>query len=269
MTVLTHVQGALARVADERTRVVEKRTAFEEFERIVRDLSAAPLRGDGGASRASSGGSFTVTQPAETSTYAGDDRCRRVREAFAETVRPHSVDDVAEPEPLVETIAEELGRDLALLLAPGSGGSFTPATKRALLEAVADRKRELAVMERALDAERRSLRSARDEIEAIVECLREANEARLTDLGFDDLRGSHETLATHRARCEEIARDRQTFLQGTTSRDATVGIGHRTLVEYLYAALPVDHPVLVTVTRLDRVCADCQRVVRDHLVRRV
>jgi hypothetical protein len=31
----------------------------------------------------------------------------------------------------------------------------------------------------------------------------------------------------------------------------------------------VDHPVLATVARLDNTCKDCQRTVRDHLIRRV
>jgi hypothetical protein len=269
MTVRTPLLQALERVADEREHVTEKQNAFDEFERTVRDLSVAPQSGEFEASQAPTGGSIAVSVATTHGTRPSEDHCRSIREAFTETVRPYSVEDLDEPESLVETMAEELSRDLATMLAPGSGGQFTAPTKRALLSAVAERQQELTVMKRALDAEEQSLRSASDEIGEIIDRLAEANESRMINLGFDALQTHHEELTRHRDRCDEIVHDRQDFLHDTTSRDATVGLTHRSLVEYLYAELSIDHPVLVTVTRLDDICADRQREVRDQIVRRV
>lgn len=269
MTVRTHIRQALDRVADEQTQVAEKRAAFEEFERSVRDLTSGPQGGDVSASSPSTDGSLTVSVSTGRGARPSENRCQYVREAFAETVQPHSGTDLGEPESLVETMAEELSEDLAMLLAPETPGQFTAQTKQALLAAVSQRQAELSVMARALDAEAESLRAASDDVEEIIGWLVEADQTRLTERDFDALHTTHEELATRRTRCDEIARDRQEHLHSTTSRDATVGLSHRSLVDHLYAELPVAYPVLVTVTRLDDVCAECQRVVRDHLVRRV
>ena len=81
--------------------------------------------------------------------------------------------------------------------------------------------------------------------------------------------GRHEQLSTHRDQCEERLLARQETIQTTTSQDAQIGLKHRSLVTYLYQAFPVSYPVLSTLTRLNALLADCQRIVRDHLTRRV
>lgn len=270
MNLQTHIDQALDRVQSEQTHVAEKEAAFEEFERNVREIPAVSPSSQRETTQPATGGLLTVSASAPTTTtQTTEDRYHEVREAFAETVRPYSIDNLDEPESLLATIGEELGEDLAVALAPETGGQFTATTKQAVLSAIAERRQELSVMEQALDAEEQSLRSAIDATEEITNWLIEANESSLTDLGFDELQVRHETLAEHRSQYDQIAFDRQAFLDATTSRDATVGINHRTLVEYLYAELPINYPVLVTSTRLDDVCADCQCVVRDHLVRQV
>ncbi|WP_460559486.1 DUF7260 family protein [Halorubrum pallidum] len=90
----------------------------------------------------------------------------------------------------------------------------------------------------------------------------------VTALGFDELRAYHDRLEAHRAQCAGVCRDRQEDLGGATSHDVAVGITHRSLVEHVYANLSVTHPVLDTATRLSGICTECQRTVRDHLVRR-
>ena len=96
----------------------------------------------------------------------------------------------------------------------------------------------------------------------------ESVEAAVTNLGFGALQRRHETLASHRDRCEELARERQVFLEGTTNDGIDVGVRHRSVLPYLYQDFPVDHPVLATAAELDQTCWECQRAVRDHLVRR-
>ncbi|MCL7416764.1 MAG: hypothetical protein M8354_02845, partial [Halalkalicoccus sp.] len=61
----------------------------------------------------------------------------------------------------------------------------------------------------------------------------------------------------------------QAHLGRTTGADGKAGVRHRDLRGYLYEGFPIDHPVLVTVVRLEELCGKAQRAVRDHLVRRV
>jgi hypothetical protein len=268
MTVATRIHDALDRVKREREHVSDKQTAFDRFDERVRDVAAGSPRRQSGAMRATAGGTTSATT-AHLRNDASTNRCRQVCRAFAETIRSDSVADVEESEPLLATVQEELGDEVAMALDPDAGGEFTPPVKRAVLSATAQRRTELRTMECALETEAQSLRSAIDELEQVTDWITRTNETSLLDLGFDALRERHETLTLHRTRCDRVVRERQPVLHGTTSYDASAGISHRTLVAYLYDEFPTDHPVLVTATRLDDVCADCQRVVRDHLTRRV
>ncbi len=91
-----------------------------------------------------------------------------------------------------------------------------------------------------------------------------SNKTPLTDLGFDALQQRHETLASHRNRCEGTACDRQAFLQAATNNVLNAGIRHRSLVPYLCQDSPADHPVLATVATLEETCQECQGPVRNH-----
>ncbi len=195
--------------------------------------------------------------------------CDRIREAFAETIRPHSVADIEEPEPLSMTIHEELGGEIATVLAPNVDVPVTPPVKRAICSTIDERLAETDAMERALETEIDSLASAETELDAVTEWLVVANETELSALGFEALRERHETLARHRRRCDQLHRARQATLHDTTTDRRIAGPSHWQLLEYLYRPLSVTHPVLVTTVRLESVLADCQRVVRDHLTRRV
>jgi hypothetical protein len=268
MTLQTHVDQALDRVQSEQTHVNEKQAGYDTFERTVRELPTGSPGNQGTVAQSATGEALTASASL-LSVQSSQNHCREVREAFAETIRPYSVEDADEPESLLETISEELGDDVAVALAPQTGGQFTAQTKQAVLSAITERRDELAVMEQRLETEEQSLQAANERVTTIIDWLCEANETPLTDVEFDELQARHETLADHRTRCDQIAVDRQEVLDETTSRDGSVAIQHRTLVDYLYDELAFDYPVLGTCTRLDSVCADCQRVVRDHLVRRV
>jgi hypothetical protein len=67
----------------------------------------------------------------------------------------------------------------------------------------------------------------------------------------------------------ELSETRQSFLHGTTSSDATVGVRNRDLVTSVYEDFSVSYPVLSTVCQLHDTIEDCRSVVRNHLVRRV
>jgi len=259
--VRTHIDQARTRVGVEREAVSAKLDAFDAFIDRVEDLSTE-------ASRPSAPGN-TATAGTLVRTESTADRCRAVRTAFAETVRPHSVADVDESESLLETIQNELSDAVAVALAPTTDASFSPELKRAIVSEAATRRAETAALRRALNREATHLESADEAVEEITDWIVDADETPLTDLGFEELRHRHETLARHRDRCEELAMGRQEFLKKTTNQNAEAGIRHRSLVPYIYQEFPMDHPLLVTVARLNDACAECQRAVRRHLVRRV
>ncbi|WP_436347204.1 DUF7260 family protein [Natronorubrum sp. FCH18a] len=270
MSVRTHVHVARERVRNELERVTEKRSAIEQFRRDVESVSPATPIHAGEATRA--GPATPVTpqvQLAQQRNHHSTKPCERIREAFAETIRPHSVSDLEEPEPLSMTILAELGDEIATVLAPNVDVPVTPPVKRAICSTIDDRLAETDAMEKVLETEADSLVSAETELDAITEWLVAANETELSALGFEELRERHETLAQHRRSCDRLLRDRQAVLHGATTGRPTAGTDHRRFLEYLYRPLPVAYPVLVTTLRLESVLADCQRIVRDHLIRRV
>ena len=257
--VRTHVDRARAHARSERAALAEKRDAFAAFVDRIERLS--PESSSPAVSTAG-GGLVRDVAPAP-------DRRATVRAAFAETVRPHSVADVDGDEPLLETVRQELSEPIAVALAPATEASFSPALKRAVLARAAARRTETDVTRRALGREAGHLDAAAEDVERITAWIAAADETPLTDLGFAALRARHETLARHRERCDDLAARRQAFLDGATSEGPEASLDHRRLLAFLYGPFPVDHPVLATVASLDGTCADCQRAVRRHLVRRV
>ncbi|UIP01365.1 hypothetical protein Hbl1158_15765 (plasmid) [Halobaculum sp. CBA1158] len=261
MTIDTHIEHAQARVRTEQEAADARLDAYETFIRRVRGLETE-------RTSASAGSAAVVGTTHLTADTVSTDRCRTVRNAFAETIPPHSVADTDGSEPLLETIREEFTDTIAVALAPTTDASLTPDLKRMVVAEARSRRSETAALQTALGRETEQLADAAATVDDIVAWIVEANETPLTDRGFDALKQRHETLASHRDRCEDVARERQAFLRGTTNDGFDAGIRHRRLVPYLYQELPVDHPVLATVTTLDETCRSCQSAVRDQLVRR-
>lgn len=260
MSVNTRINDAHTRVQCERDAVETKLDAIDRFTKRVEALTPKPTSSVAQRS--------TATGTLFQATHSTEDRCQAVRRAFAETIRPHSVEDVEEGESLCETIEAEFSESLAVALAPTTDTSFSPKLKRAVVSEAKTRQMEADVLRCALEREASQLDEAGAVIEETTEWIATKDEIRLTSLGFDELRCRHETLADHRTRCEELARQRQAFLHGTTSKGAEVGISHGSLIPYIYRDFPIDHPVLATVARLERTCTECQQSVRHHLVRR-
>lgn len=261
MSVKTHVGRARTRVRSEQEAVDARLEAMETFLDRIEDLSPEPTP-------AASSGITATAGTLSRGNSSTEDRCRTVRTAFAETIRPYSVDDVDESKPLLETIQTELTDSIAVALAPTTGTSFSPELKRAIVSEAGARRAETEVLRQALGREESHLEDAAAVIDDITAWIAGADETPLTELGFESLQHRHETLTSHRERCEGLARKRQAFLEESTNRNAEVGIRHRDLVSYLYGDAGVDHPILATIARLDAACAECQRAVRSHLVRR-
>ena len=262
MAVDTYIEKAQTRVRSEQEAIEEKVDAYETFVRRV-----AKLQTD--RSPASVADMTTAVGATHLSTDASStDRCRMVQAAFAKTIRPHSVDDIDDSESVLDTIRAEFTDAIAVALAPTTDTSFTPELKKMILAEARSRRSEATALRKTLGRESAQPADAAEEVDGIIAWLFDANEAALADLGFGALQRRHETLASHRDRCEELARERQAFLEGTTNDGIDVGVRHRSVLPYLYQDFPVDHPVLATAAKLDQTCRECQRAVRDHLVRR-
>jgi hypothetical protein len=260
----THIDHARDRVQAEQEAVDAKQAAFGSFINHVEDMSSEPAQSLSLGMRAAAGAQLQQGT-------SGTNRCREVRTAFGETVQPHSTADIdgTGPEPLLETIRHELSEAIAVALAPTTETSLTADIQRVVLTEADTRRTETIALGRALGREETVLEDATETVDTITAWIADANETPLTDRDFEALQDHHETLATHRRSCEELIYERQTFLQGATSLAAEAGVHHQSLVPYLYQDFPIDYPVLVTAVRLDSTCAECQRAVRDHLVRRV
>ncbi|EMA44894.1 DUF7260 family protein [Halococcus saccharolyticus] len=272
MTVETHVRQALDRVRDEQAVVTEKQTAYGRFVREIEQLSVDTPSGTQATRQATAGQQTTAGSVAtmQSSGTGGSDRCERVREQFATTVRPHSTADVDDGETLLEAIAAELSEQVAVALAPQNATvGFTAGIKNGVLSEVTQRRSELRAMERALDREAESLVEATDTLDDVLGWIVEVNETPLTELGFEALRARHDRLDEFREECATVARDRQSVLRATTTGDGEAGIAHQDLAACLYDAFPVAYPILSTVARVIEVCDRCQRAIRAHLVRRV
>ncbi|ELZ80106.1 hypothetical protein C455_07065 [Haloferax larsenii JCM 13917] len=270
------IYEALDRVADEESHVTNKSAAVDEFCVRVRGLSPQSGQTVGAAHASEAGGSEHATaaatgtmvhQAAQSGT--GPDLCQQVCRTFAETIRPHSVADVDSEESLLTTIQAELGEEIAVALSPSSGTTDSPALQAAVLTAATTRLDELQTMEKALRAERESLRTALDDIEAVVEFEDPTRDPPLLYWSFEELQSAHDRLTVARERCDRISRERQRTIHGTAACRSNARVSHSSLVEYLYSDGAANYPVLSTIARLDQQYAERQRAVRDHLTRRV
>ena len=266
MNCVQTIYDALDRVADEETHVATKSKAVDEFCVRVRELSPQSAQ-TAGTAHTSTVATGTTVHRVQTGTET--DLCRRICGVFAETIRPHSVADVDSDESLLTTLPAELGEEIAVALSPSSGTTDSPALQAAVLTSATARLDELETMEKALRAERKSLRSALDDIEKIVRFENPRQETALLYSSFEELRSAHDRLTVARERCDRISRDRQGTIHGTAACRSNARVSHSSLVEYLYSDAAADYPVLSTIARLDQQYAERQRAVRDHLTRRV
>lgn len=260
MGVETEVDRAIERARAEREAFAAKVGAFESFADRVSDLRTA--------SGGSSGAGVTATTGSRARATDAADSCRAVRTAFAETVRPHSVADVDDPEPLLATVGSEFTESIAVALAPTTGTPFTDELRRAILSETRERVAEAETLRAAIEREESELSEAAGTVRGVTTWLTEADETPLSELGFEGLRRRHEGLSERRRECEDLARRRQSFLAETTAKSPNAGVRHGDVIPFLYRDFSVEHPVLATAARLDELCRECQRVVRTHLTRR-
>ncbi|MFC7072553.1 hypothetical protein ACFQJ7_14015 [Halovenus rubra] len=261
MSIKENINQARVRVEDEQEIVDGKIDGFDSFIDRVTELSVESPSSTAPGITATGGGHFGADSSA-------DDRCRAVRTAFAETVHPHSLNDIDGSESLLETIRSEFTNSVAVALAPTTETSFSTELKEILLSEANARRAEVSIFSQVLTDETTRIDAACEAVDEMTQWIVTVDQTPLTDEGFDELRERHERLCRYRDRCDELVQQRQAFIQTSTSESADIGIQHEQLVSYLYQDLPVEYPILSTLTRLYTVCAECQDVVRQHLLRR-
>lgn len=148
---------------------------------------------------------------ADTST---PDRCQKVRTAFTETLRPHSVANVEQSESLLATIQNELSDSIAVALAPTTDTCFTAKLKNAILSATDERQTKTVLMSQVLEKEHRQLETATNLVDETTGWIADADETPLGQLGFDELRQRHNRLLDHRDRCGDICTNAKRFSRG-------------------------------------------------------
>lgn len=292
--VRTEIDAARDRVAAERERTRRKLSALDEFRDRVRGLEPTDpsgMRGGSGGGATGGGGGATGGTPGLSPTTGGapgaagagtpgaggtdvdtgssGGGCRAVRRAFADCLGDTAGDPGDSHETVHEAIAAELSDEVAVALAAADGGGrLTPQLQQGVLAETKRRRSELSVMDSALRREAESLAAATEPVATTVDWLREHDPTPLSELSFDTLADWHRTLAAFRDRLDGAAATRQAFLDETTGENGTVGIRHADLVAYLYGDDDGDdnHPVLVTLGRLDETCGEAQRALRAHLV---
>jgi len=240
-------------VRDERRETQRQRRGFEQFRATVAETE--PVSAGGTAERLGSPSPGWTTGATATT----DDRCRRVRAAFEEHVVPH-VDD--ESATVRAVLAAELSTEVAVALASTGGGNrFTQPLQRAILEHVEQRLAESRVMCRALAIELDSLDSAIETLKHVDQSL-PAVDASVRILSEDaDLWMRRERAASLEDDLDAAIRERQSTLESVTATEVKAGIGHDTVVEYLFGEREVTYPALDALLRGVREC----RRRRDEL----
>jgi len=206
-------------------------------------------------------------QPLSVATQSipdNDPRIQKVRSLFDKIVRPHSLEDIEQPEPLLVTIREEFGEEIALGLAPTTRRQFTKKLKSAILSSADQCQSNLKAMDKGLAAEKRNLKKATIISESFNKWL--ISGQKISERGeFETLKNQHEQLDDFRNQCEQLAVDRQSMIHTKTNNTLSANMSHTKLVDYLYQPLPVTYPILSASAQMVDACDTRQRVIRKYL----
>lgn len=263
LVALAHLQDARDALEEERTRTRDERDALRRFARRVSRIGAPSA--DRSTSANAAGPSEGNAGALALRSSGSDGRCRRIADAYRETVMavPHYDEEYGDT--LVESMSGELSREVAASVT--GEGSFTPQLKRAVVEQSRRAAERRDALLDSLDDEEASLSEATD---ALADCERSVERyesARLLRYPFDDLLDGWERLGDHRETCREVISDRQRTLHDEipSVRPDIDGMSFR---QYLYQDLDVDYPVLADAAcLLDRIEA-VERTLVDVISRR-
>lgn len=228
-----YLRSARDVVETEKSRTRAEREAFLRFADRIDDVPPTASRR---VNPTDSGVLLAQSVPAHT-----DSGMEAVRSAYRETVMAidHYEEDYGEA--LIENMAFEFGRYIAVTVETGS--QLTPQLKQALKtaagRAAAERSRFMGTLERETD----SLDEAHDTFTSIQQELESYQPEALIESSYQTLVEKFDMLDGLEDGCTAALKERQRQLQdGPFNRDTPRNTPN--LVEYLYAELTVDYPVL-------------------------
>jgi len=259
----THLAEALTLVSTEQEKINDKLKAFDRFAVSVSRISAGSGIGST-VTRSMHNGNQQPLSVATQSVPDNDSRIQKVRSLFAKTVRPQSLEDIEQPEPLLVTIREEFSEEIALALAPSTNQQFTKNLKSAILSSVDRCQSNLKTMDNGLTAEKKSLENSISLSESLNEWLVSERKP-IEREEFEALKNQHEQLDEFRDQCEQLAIDRQSTIHSKTNNTLSANMSHTMLVDYLYQPLPVTYPILSASAQMVDACDTRQRVIRKYL----
>lgn len=246
------LDGALGAIDRERDVLDSEIDAFGTFETRLASISTE--KSTPATTRPAPGGSLadrSSRRPAGAS----------IREAYVETVMnvPHYEREYGES--YWESLAAELGEELAVAL--GQSATFSPLLKDQLRttvrESIQSRKRMRTLLEQEADA----IREAKRELRAVVEELEAIRSRPLGRCPREERRRLRADLDELSRRCDRLSQRRQDGDLGPdyfSLRDGT----EMSVNEYLYQSLPSQYPVLSAVaTTVDVVVAIRRRLDRE------
>jgi len=250
---LVYLRGAEEVVVEERARTVAERDAFGRFGRRVAQLDGTSTPATHSPPGNPGGGILSQS-------HTADDRLKRVRDVYRETVMGVSHYEEEYGDALPESMAAEFGDEVAT--AVRDGNRFTPQLKGILLQSSEQSRTEREAFLRTLDCERDALERACDEFTDVRDALDALDARPLSEKSLTDLAVDWDRLSDLEGRCRRVVEDRQDRIHAgyPTLPSEARGVGFH---EYLYGSLAVTHPVLAEGAD---VLADI-RTARQRLVR--
>jgi len=186
----------------------------------------------------------------------------RVREHYQATVMavPHYEAEYAES--YAESVREELGPDIGALLVGGQ--RFEPHHKHAIVSQTREIRELREQLLSALEAERESLTALREPVCSLAEQIDSLDAARLDTDSFSQLDAYRSRLDVVGIRCHELIERRQSETV-TERRSLSLPIGGPDIQTYVYNDLPVNYPVIATLTELIDAAATARADIEAEL----
>ena len=178
-----------------------------------------------------------------------------VKKAYEQTVMGIAHYDKIYNEGLRENMAHELGEDI--LTAIEQSSYFHPTLKWSIITAAVSAAERRSKFERKIKKEQIYIERFSAELCDICKDLNSINDQPVSQLGFDELRLTHEQLTLLFEQCGEIASERQQQIQSRNKNSLCIDNGD--IECYLYSDCEHKYPILSTIAEL---CKSIQETIR-------
>lgn len=243
------ISTAIDHMETEQTRLAAEQTAFDRFGSRIERLSPDK--------RPSQDRRVGYEQQVAPQTLSV------VREAYSETVMDLSHYEEDYDDSYEESVTEEFGPELAVLLTKSD--HFLPTTKATLVDKIDIAIQQREAFQRLVNRELQSLRSAATDIRSVTDTLAELSDTPFESSSFGALDAYYQQTDVLFTECDAIASDRQNDLVAI-QRSWQSNASLRALVDYFYQSLPVTYPVLATLGELGETISRVRREIEQAII---